>query len=73
VIEIEFVSGEPVEGWARYVTRSRPPSPLTEIRFSGWLGLVQALEILRSSEVSADGLGRELRARRDGDLAEDAP
>jgi hypothetical protein len=46
VIEIEFVADEPLEGWVRYVTRTRPLRPMNEIRFSGWLGLLQAIVTL---------------------------
>src|SRR5437764_15161664 len=69
VIEIEFESQEPPQGWVREAGR-RP-----KIRFAGWVGLVQAVSevVRRASSDVPGGLGRELGARRDGQLAEDTP
>lgn len=73
VIEIEFVADEPLEGWVRYVTATRPMRPMNEIRFSGWLGLLQAIVTLTGSGQAPRRLGGKLGARGDPDLAEDAP
>ncbi len=43
MIEIEFLSHEPPEGWARDVSHGPSGSP---IHFSGWVGLIQALVAL---------------------------
>jgi len=74
VIQIEVDGEDPVEGWVREVTRTRPMRPTREIRFSGWLGLLQAMVTLigESSAQATGGLGRQLPARGDAELAEDA-
>jgi hypothetical protein len=51
VIEIEFVDDEPLEGWVRYVAGTRPLRPVNEIRFSGWLGLLQAIVTLTGKDL----------------------
>jgi hypothetical protein len=75
VIEIELVTDEPLAGWVRQVTRTRPLRPLTEIRFSGWLGLLEAISMLIGprSVQAAGGLGGELGAGGHADLSKDAP
>jgi hypothetical protein len=75
VIQIEVEAQDPVEGWVREITRTRPVRPTREIRFSGWLGLLQAVVTMigEASPQATGGLSRQLTAGGDADLAEDAP
>lgn len=76
VIQIEVEGDDPFEGWVREISRTRPLRAATEIRFSGLLGLLQAVVMIidgGSSGQVADGFGRQLGARGDSDLAENVP
>lgn len=70
VIQIEFQRSDPPEGWAR-----RLQGEDGHVRFSGWLGLLQAVWQLATDESSgemAGGLGGEFGPGRDVELAEHA-
>lgn len=74
VIEIELLRSEPPEGWVR-----ARPGDRAEIRFTGWMGLLQAVSML-VEDVSGEPLGGEplwrgapVRARQDDDADHNDP
>ena len=75
MIQIDVDGSDPVEGWVREIARTRPLRPTREIRFSGWLGLLQAVVTLigEGSTQAIGGLRGQLAAGGDADLTENAP
>jgi hypothetical protein len=53
MIEIEIEAHEPPEGWVRDAGSSGPESQ-RQIRFSGWVGLVQAVSDLVNRDDSGE-------------------
>ncbi len=64
MIEIEFLGHEPLEGWAREATSKQAPG--SSIRFSGWVGLVQAIVALVDEDRSSQAPSRLGTERRRG-------
>jgi hypothetical protein len=53
VIQIKFLRLEPPGGWVRKL-----PGEGAEVRFSGWVGLLQAVFMLAHDQASTEAPGR---------------